>query len=137
MGRNNNGKKTEQIGSMASDLHSCFGRVQIYGGTHSILKLYSPEDVGEVPEVSVISGLNVGEVPVMSVITGLNVGDVPAMSVITGLNGGEVPVMSVISGLKGGEVPVMSVISDLNGVQKRSTLFGDVRQPRFVVINVP
>jgi len=69
MGRNNNGKKTEHIGSQASDLHSCFGRVQIYEGKQSILKLYSQEDVGEVPITGVISRLNGGEVPVMSVIS--------------------------------------------------------------------
>jgi hypothetical protein len=60
MGRNNYGKETEEIGSKAYDLHSCFGRVQIYEGTRSILKFYSQEDVGEVSVISVISGLNGG-----------------------------------------------------------------------------
>ena len=54
MDRNNNGKKAEESGSKTSDLHSCFGRVQIYEGTHSILKFYSQEDVGEVPVMRVI-----------------------------------------------------------------------------------
>ena len=58
MSRNNNGKKTEETGSKASDLHSCFSRVQIYEGTHSILKFYSQEDVGEISAISVSSGLN-------------------------------------------------------------------------------